>query len=272
MCPLSNPHPDAISQLVSDPNIPKEIPELLNALLSRIQTVLDDNLLAVYLRGSLATGDFDPRTSDVDFFVVTRDGLLEADFARLAAMHDQLAMLPNRYAQHLEGTYINRTAVRQFHPGESYPTIGRQERLIWYEHGYNWVLERWMVREHGIILLGPEPATLIDPITSDDLRMAVRLRLPDWVDWANQPDDPEWQSPRSHKAYAVETMCRTLCTLATGTLQSKPRAVAWALATLPEPWRTTVERSQKWHADETIDPSINQEVMRFIHWTGLQGR
>lgn len=272
MYPLSNPHPDAISQLASDPNIPKEIPELLNALLAGIQTALDDNLLAVYLRGSLATGDFDPKTSDVDFFVVTEHQLGETGFATIAAMHDQLAKLPNRYARHLEGTYIDRTAVRRFSPGEHFPTIFRQEQLVWYEHNYNWVLERWMIREQGIILCGPEPATLIAPVSSDDLRMAVRLRLRDWVDWANRPDDPAWLLPRNHKAYAIETMCRALYTLATGTLQSKPRAVAWALATLPDPWRTTVERSQKWHADETIDPSINLEIMRFIHWTGLQGR
>jgi predicted nucleotidyltransferase len=179
MSPFPGSHPDAISQLASDRTIPKEIPELLKVLLLSIQEVLSDNLVGVYLRGSLATGDFDPRTSDVDFLVVTEHGLLEADFARLVTMHDQLATLPNRYAQHLEGTYIHRAAVRQFHPGERYPTIGRQERLIWYEHGYNWILERWMVREHGLILLGPSPATLINPITSDELRAAVRLRLPD---------------------------------------------------------------------------------------------
>lgn len=186
----------------------------------------------------------------------------------VAAMHNQLAKLPNRYAQHLEGTYIDHSAVKRFHPGERYPTIFCREKLIWYEHDYNWILERWMIREKGIILFGPSPDTLIDPISSDDLRMAVRLRLPSWVDWANRPDDPDWLLPRSHKAYAIETMCRALCTLATGTLQSKPQAVEWALAILPDPWRATVERSLMWHADSTIDPSINMEVMRFIHWTG----
>jgi predicted nucleotidyltransferase len=237
-----------------------------------IQAALDGNLCGVYLRGSLATGDFDPRTSDVDFFVVTKYQPGEVEFATVAAMHDRLAKLPNRYAQHLEGTYIDRDAVKQFHPGERYPTIFRQEKLIWYEHDYNWVLERWMIREKGITLLGPSPDTLIDPISSDDLRTAVRLRLPDWVDWANRPDDPNWQSPRSHKAYVIETMCRALCTLATGTLQSKPQAVAWALANLPDPWRATAERSLMWHADATIDPGINPEVRRFIYWTASQAR
>ncbi|HEY0752777.1 MAG TPA: aminoglycoside adenylyltransferase domain-containing protein [Ktedonobacteraceae bacterium] len=270
MYPFAYPYSASFARLAVDPEIPEEVPELLKDLLVGIQGIFADNLLAIYLRGSLATGDFAPQTSDVDFFVVTEHKLLEADFARLVAMHEQIATLPNRYALDLEGTYIDRASVRQFHPGERHPTISRHDRLAWYEHGSNWVLERWMVREHGIILLGPEPATLIDPITPGELQEAVRLRLPDWVDWAKRPDDPEWQSGRSHKAYVVETMCRALCAQATDTLQSKPRAVAWALATLPEPWRTTVERSQIWHTEQTIDVSINPEVMRFIDWTSSQ--
>ena len=272
MSPFSQSYPDPMFQLAATPEIQKEIIELLNALLVGLQTALEDNLLAVYLRGSLATGDFDPQTSDVDFFVVTKDLLSEAEFAAVATMHDQLATWSNRYAQDLEGTYIDRVAVKQFHPGHRYPTLFRREKLMWYEHDSNWILERWMLREKGITLLGPPPDTLIDPVSPDDLRIAVRLRLSSWVDWANQPDDPEWLSPRSHKAYVVETMCRALCTLATGTLQSKPCAVAWALTTLPDPWRTTVERSRLWHADATIDTTINPEVIHFIHWTGYQGR
>jgi hypothetical protein len=33
MYPLSHPYPDPISRLASNPDIPKEVPELLNALL-----------------------------------------------------------------------------------------------------------------------------------------------------------------------------------------------------------------------------------------------
>lgn len=262
---LPNPHADSIFQLASNSSLPKEIPDLLQALLLGVQQVLGDNLVAVYLRGSLAMGDFDPATSDIDFFAIVEQRLSEAEFADLAAMHGQLAKLPNRYAEHLEGPYIDRAAARRFQPGEHHPTIARQECLTWYEHDYNWVLERWMVREHGLTLFGPSPETLIDPVSPDDLRAAVRLRLQDWVHWADQPDDPDWLLPRSHKAYVIETMCRALYTLTTGMLASKPLSITWALATLPEPWHTIVEQSQKWHADDTIDASIHSEVVKFVH-------
>ncbi len=263
---------DAISHLAADRTIPIEVPNVLMALLAGIQTALGDNLVGVYLRGSLATGDFDPRTSDIDFFVVTDKRVGDEEFAALATMHEQLAQRPNRYARHLEGTYIERTAVRRFQPGERYPTIYRQEQLAWSEHHCNWLLERWVIREHGVILSGPEPRSLIDPISPSDLQRAVRLRLYDWQDWANQPDDPDWRLPLSHNAYVIETMCRALCTLATGTLPSKRHAVTWALETLPQPWRTAVERSQEWHAEQSVDTSRNDEVRRFIHWIASQAQ
>jgi hypothetical protein len=63
MYPLADPRRDLISRLARDSAIPDEVPLLLGALLAGIQTVLNDNLLGMYLRGSLAMGDFDLHTS-----------------------------------------------------------------------------------------------------------------------------------------------------------------------------------------------------------------
>jgi hypothetical protein len=39
------------------------------------------------------------------------------------------------------------------------------------------------------------------------------------------------------------------------------------LSTLPEPWRSTVARSQTWREDDTVDLSIVPEVRRFVLWS-----
>lgn len=270
LSPEPHPRPDAALRPVA-PALPHDVGDILGALLAGMPEALGDNLVGVYLRGSLAPGDFDPATSDVDFFAVTARPVSEAEFAALAALHAGLARLPNPFGDQLEGPYIERAGVRRYRRGMRYPTIGRGEALARREHGANWVLERWVVREHGITLLGPDPRTLIDPVSADELRAAVRARLCDWDVWASQPDDPEWQSPRAHQAYVVETMYRALCTLATGELPSKPRAVAWALTNLPAPWRHTVERSRAWRGDKTCDPAIVPEALRFVRWAAAQG-
>jgi predicted nucleotidyltransferase len=245
---------------------PEEVREILHTLLDGIRGALGDNLVGVYLRGSLAMGDFIPQTSDIDVLAVTERPVDDAEFAALAALHARIAALPHAFANRMEMAYIDREALKRFEPGQRHPTLGQGETLTWSEHRDNWILERWAVREHAVTLLGPDPRTLIDAITSDEIHAAVRTRLRDWVDWADQPDDPEWLAPRSHKAYVVETMCRALYTLEHGELVSKPRAVAWAIATLPEPWRALVVRSRRWRTDKTVDLSIVPEVMRFVHW------
>jgi predicted nucleotidyltransferase len=244
--------------------------KLLEALVSGLRLELGAELIGVYLRGSLAFGDFIPATSDVDVLAVIETPIDATMFARLSALHADLAELPNRYARRLEIAYLDLAALRRFEAGRRHPTLGQGETLAWIEHGSNWILERWTVRERGVTLLGPDPTTLIDPIAREELVVAVRERLPDWDVWAGQPDDPEWSLPRSHKAYVVETMCRALFTLATGELCSKPRAVAWALGALPEPWRTTVERSRAWRTDATRDPAIVPEVKAFVRWTAAR--
>src|SRR5436190_22573396 len=133
-------------------NPPQEAVAILNTLLSGIRQALGDNLVGVYLRGSLATGDFDPDMSDLDFFAVTERPISEAEFHALAMLHERLTSLPNKYGHELEGPYMDRPAARHFRPGERYPTIERGAALERREHRDNWVLERWTLREQGMPL------------------------------------------------------------------------------------------------------------------------
>jgi predicted nucleotidyltransferase len=250
--------------------LPSDVAEIVESLQSGAQEALGANLIALYLRGSLVAGDFDPDASDIDFFAVTERRLSEREFAALEAVHARFERLPNRYGDQLEGPYMDHETARRFRHGERHPTIARNEPLLWREHYSNWVFERWTLRASGIALYGPEPQALIDPVSSDAILAAVRSNMTRWVKWINDPDDPDWLLPRGHKAYVVETMCRILYTLATGELAGKPQSVAWALETLPVPWRATVERSQVWRNDQTVDLSIALEVRAFVLWTATQ--
>lgn len=242
--------------------------EMLQALLSGVRQVMGDNLAGMYVRGSLALGDFHPGSSDIDFLVATRSPVSGKTLADLEDFHDRLAKMSNPYAEELEGAYIDLAELRSYQAGRRFPTLSRGEALKLAAHGSNWVLERWTVREHGIILTGPEPKTLIAPISKEQIRSAVTDRLRDWLDWCDQPEDPAWRKPLNHLAYVVETMCRALYTLACGEVCSKPRAVEWALGALPEPWHTLVEQSRGWRADNrtTPDDATIAEVRRFLAW------
>lgn len=252
--------------------IPIEVSELLDDLLFAVQTELDQAFVGLYVRGSLVLGDFDPETSDVDFLVVTEERLDDAQFAALHAMHRRLEGSRSLYARRYEVAYRDRLALRRFVPHERHATLGQGESPEWSEHGANWTVERWTVREHGLRVVGPDPRTLIDPITSEALAAANRERLTDWARWLDHPEDRDWEAVRrGQMAYHVETMCRCRYAIETGTSATKPQAARWALEAFPEPWRTTVRRSRIWRADSTVDPKIVPEVRRLVRWATSEG-
>lgn len=64
----------------------------VNAFLAQVlagaRDVLGEKLVGMYLYGSLASGDFDPASSDVDFVAVTAEPLGEGEvYALLRALH-----------------------------------------------------------------------------------------------------------------------------------------------------------------------------------------
>ena len=251
---------------------PAEVAVLLQSLLARQQAILGPKLLGLYLRGSLALGDFDPLTSDVDALCVTTTDLNHAELDALIQMHLELAASPFRYANELELIYLTRAAAWRWQPDETHPTLSRGSgELTLKVQNQNWVLERWSVLRGGSAsaLYGPPPETLIASVSLADMRQAVAQRLQDWLVFARQPNDPNW-GHRGHAAYSIETLCRMLHTLRTGTLESKAQSAAWALTTFPEPWRQLVAESPAWKGDPAVDVLLNQQVQALIIWGARQ--
>jgi hypothetical protein len=248
--------------------LPPSVAPLISALVDGAREALGENLLGVYLRGSLAIGDFDPETSDVDALIVTHNRVSDAEFEALRQMHERLRGLPNRYAAGLEAAYIDAESAKRFVPGERQPTITSHDPFRWERLDSNWVLDLWMARERSPALYGPDPRAVFGAISEAELRDASARRLREWDGWA--ADVPEqdrvWLNDCAHQAYIVETACRALYTMESGELPTKPQAVAWALGVLPEPWRGLVEWSQEHRADGAEDGAKIPDVQRFLRW------
>ena len=226
----------------------------------------------MYARGSLALGDFRPGYSDIDLLIVTNTRVSEREFEALREMHDRIGALPDPYAAGLEATYIDAEAARKFEPGQRHPTRTSHDPFRWERHDSNWVIERWIVREHGSALYGPKPRTLIDPIASDEIRAAAAARLNEWALWASAVPEPDrdWFNEIAHQAYVIETTCRGLHTAVTGVPSTKAAAVGWALENLPEVRRSLIGWSQEHRTDEASDPAKIAEVQAFLQWAAAQ--
>lgn len=224
---------------------------MLASLLSGAQAILGEQFVGLYLYGSLASGDFDPQRSDVDFVAVSADDVPADRVPALEAMHARLAASGLKWAPKLEGAYLSRGALRRHDPaGAPCPQIN-EGRFHVASVGNDWIIQREILREQGVVVAGPAPRTLIDPVQPDDLREAVRGILREW--WAPMLADPAFLRRREYQAFAVLSMCRALYTLRYGTLVSKPAAARWAWAAIDAGWVALIERSLAWQADDDGD-------------------
>lgn len=236
----------------------------LDTLLQAMQAVLGENLVGLYLFGSLVTGDFNPETSDIDLLAVTESGINDREFEQLDRMHlDFIARNPE-WHNRLEVAYLSTSALKTYRwQTSNIGIISPGEPFHIKEAGYDWLINWYNVLTKGVSLFGPPPEAVIDPISKEEFIQAVAHQAEDWRDWVYN------MRTRPGQAYAIQTICRALYSYRTGEQASKKQAALWAQQELPQwshfigdalRWRRT------WNAETAEDAATFPETVRFVHF------
>src|SRR5215216_5868631 len=108
---------------MADSLVPHEIQPTLDALLTNARHILSENFVGLYLGGSLASGDFNPDSSDIDFMVVTGHQVPIDVLPALQTLHARLAG-ESKWGSKLEGGYVPLAAFRRYDPAHNdYPNV-----------------------------------------------------------------------------------------------------------------------------------------------------
>lgn len=225
-----------------------ELQQVLNLFVDEISAALRENLVGIYLVGSIASGDFD-LDSDVDFIVVTQTDLTEADMKPLQDIQIKIHAIDYYPAKHLEGSYISLSDLNDW------STVG-QKKLYYFDNGSTtyeqsthdnqWHV-RWILRERGITLVGPKPGTILKPIPVNEMLNEIKrtmlqvLKL--FQDEINRP--LSFGNSRFGQSFTVLTYCRMLHTLHTGTVQSKKAGAKWAKEFVDPKWIKLIDQAWK---------------------------
>lgn len=241
-----------------------EINVVLEEMLTAVTRILSSQFVGMVLNGSLAVGDFNPKRSDIDFIVVT-DGELDAGIVnKLANMHARLRASGHDWATRLEGDYIPASCLRRYDPAQAtYPHLGEDGHFAVEGHGSDMVIQYFTLREKGVVLAGPPPQTLIDPILPDDLRQAALGILFGW--WQPMLTEPFRLEADDYQVYAVLTMCRILYTLRFGDVVSKPTAVRWGMDVGNGRFASLITQANAWQHGMPFDKM--DETGDFIRYT-----
>ena len=254
-----------------------DLDALLDELVDTWQEILGENLAGAYIQGSFALGAGDPH-SDCDWIVALHDHPTAPQETALRVLHDEIPTRDGHWPHDIEGSYAPIAELASVH------SLGRrwlyndhgQRTLEWDDH-CNRAYTRWILREHGIVLTGPEPRSFMapvpEPLLRDEAATAIRTLIADVGTWLDI-DELAWG-----QRYAVTMACRILYTLDTAQIASKSGALEWAQRTLDARWRPLLgqvrdDREHGWDPGERPRPGSADEARAFaayaMDWAAQQ--
>jgi predicted nucleotidyltransferase len=233
-----------------------QINSFLRVFLSELRTVLGNQLVGMHLYGSLASGDFNPQRSDIDFLVVTCNEMTSLLVNQLEAFHAQLAESQSPWAGMIEGAYLPIDALRRFIANDLPRPMIHKNHFYLSEQGNDWVIHRYILKTREAIVFGPSISNRIDPISPNELRLAVQHIIEEW--WEPIIKNPIKLLDADYSSYAILTMCRALYTIDKGDIISKPAAAAWAIDTQEARWNDLIMEALAWSWG---DPALEYNVV-----------
>jgi hypothetical protein len=201
-----------------------ELNDYVSEVARRVLTALGDDLVGVYLHGSVAMDAFVPTRSDVDVLVVSRAPLAPAVKLAVASELSEAALPCPGVG--LEVSIVTLDSARSSSDRPAFELhMDTQENTV--DHGArhpgarhpgdpDLIAHFAMARVRGVALMGPPAEEVIAPVARTSLLRSMA-------------DDLEWGIERRMTGYAVLNACRALRFAREGTLCSKPEGGEWAM-------------------------------------------
>jgi hypothetical protein len=247
-----------------------DVNAVLHGFATDLRAILGNHFRGMYLTGSLAVGDFDPHTSDIDFIVLTRSMLSDDRIEALRDMHNRFDTSDSPWAGKIEAVYVTPEALRLSPMSATcYPQVEKGRPLFIEPLESGWIYHCYTLRAHGLTVTGPDLRPLIERVDPDAMRRAAAPIAELWLQQAH--DDPSWVAwlrRQEAQAFVVLTLCRLLYTLDSGSIASKPAAARWAKQVLGPRWAPLITRSlAEQHSSGKTSESDVADTIALVEYT-----
>jgi len=243
----------------------QDINDALVMLVQGVGNIIGNNLVGLYLTGSLTYGDFDLGSSDIDFLAIMNQRLAAEKFEQIKSMHEQIGKTHPKWAKRMEGSYITKAMLEEAPPPKkpSTPRPYFNEGKFWQPdpvYGNEWTINLHVLYERGISLIGPDVRTVINPVSIETVREASKMDL--YEEWIPKLRDDIFFQNSHYQAYLILTLCRILYRAGHNGVASKKVASTWVKKELGEPWSGLIEKAENWHHGVELDSA--EETKKFI--------
>lgn len=241
----------------------RDVNEVVAEFAGAVVRELQQNLVGVYLTGSLSYDAFEYRSSDIDFTVIVRRPVSDPELAVVAQLHRETEARFPEWSKRLECTYTPVGMLSSLLPpreGRPWYWGGTGELYAAADYGNEWIINRYFLYEYGIALYGPEFRELVGPVEMVEVQKAcVRDLL---VEWKPKAESSAWLETYEYWHYLVLNLCRILYTVSCAAAGTKRVAAEWVQAEYGERWRDLVAGALQW--GHGVDFAPKEEALGFL--------
>jgi predicted nucleotidyltransferase len=245
---------------------PEAIRVQVEGFVRAVREILAQNLVGIYLHGSLAMGCFNPERSDLDLLVLTREGMTVEVKRRVAELLLQHSGAPRP----IEISFLRQADLDpwedptpfDFHYSEDWRHQTREqlESDAWQtwndrrQRDPDLAAHVTITRERGICLAGPPIERVFPPVPRAHYVASI---VGDVLDATNEGRDGIAGAP----VYYVLNLCRVCAYLREGRICSKEEGGTWGARVLPDELRAVVRQALAAYRGTASDGSFDASLL-----------
>lgn len=247
-------------------------PVILKEIKKEFSAIIKDNLIGIYLHGSLAMGGFNPESSDIDFLVVVKEKLSLKIKKKLIDWTLQSAK--SSPENRLEYSILTLGQVKKFqyptpfelHYSNEWQEKYRRNDFDWAKQNFDPDLAAHLIitKKRGLVL-SDKPINGVFPTIPEKYYLDSIIKDFRWSQEKiiKGPDRGLCRVP----VYGILNLCRVLAYLETGLITSKVEGGQWGLINLPEKYHKIIREGLKEYDEvgsaQPVDAALLKQFTQF---------
>jgi len=210
-----------------------------------------ENIIGIYLFGSLVYGGFDENSSDIDLIIITNGLLNKIEMENVKNIHKEVIVINNVWGNRLEVSYtplfmFNKKIIpeipRPYYNGKFYEKAG---------YGNEWLINNYLLLNYGKNIYGKDIKEIIDyNISIEEIKECCVNDF--YKEWYSKINDNEWLKNGQNQAYIVLNICRIIYTLINNKIGNKIISSKWVKEKY-HIWENLIEEAEKWDFNKIIN-------------------
>lgn len=238
---------------------------LLNKIVDKSIKIFKENLIGIYLHGSLAMGCFNPDKSDIDLIIVIRNNI--TDIQKLQFMNHIVEVNKIAPGKGIELSIVKEEYCKNFLYPTPFELHFSNAHLQWfiddptdYIHKMNGTDKDLaahfkIIKKYGVVLQGAAINDVFADVPKEDYIDSI------WGDVEGAKEDI-----LEEPIYVILNLCRVAAFLKNGFILSKKQGGEWALQNLSTQYHTLISNAVQSYTLESRMDLDNLEAQKFADY------